>query len=215
MYSMCELGFRCVLRPEDAWSSGRFSDKVDSVGRPQPGSDMRVVDGNGSEVAPDGSTPGEILVAAPGIATSYWSNPQERLLTFVDDEVRSGELATIDEEGFLRIVDRKKDVIVSGGINIAPLEVEGALAAQPGVRAAAVIGMPPPCGEKPSTRWWFANPAWTRGPMSSWRGPAGDWRRSRSHGRSSSSKLCHLNVTGKVLRRALRVERSDRGSRNG
>jgi acyl-CoA synthetase (AMP-forming)/AMP-acid ligase II len=78
MYSMSERTFSCVLRPEDVWSGSEFNHRIDSVGRPQTGADIRLVGDDGIDVPPDRSTPGEVLFSAPGIATSYWSSPEEQ-----------------------------------------------------------------------------------------------------------------------------------------
>lgn len=143
MYSMSEVTVSTMLMPADVVDAdGAFNDKVGSVGRPQPGTDVIIVDDDGNEVPGDGRTPGELIFRAPGLATRYWSSPDESAMTFVDGGVRSGDIATVDPDGFIRIVDRKKDLIVSGGINIAPAEIEATLHTHPGVAHAAVIGIP-------------------------------------------------------------------------
>ena len=144
LYSMSEVTFSTLLQPSDVRTNGGFNDKVDTVGRPQPGSDIRVIDESGNDVPGDGESSGEVVFAGPGVATAYWSSPEESQLTFQGGAVFSGDLATVDEDGFIRVVDRKKDLIVTGGINVAPLEVEHAIGSHPAVQAVAVIGVPHP-----------------------------------------------------------------------
>ena len=76
------------------------------------------------------------------MASGYWEMPDETNAAFVDGWFSTGDLATLDEDGFVYIVDRKKDVIVSGGINVGSLEVEQVIAQHPGVAQVAVIGIP-------------------------------------------------------------------------
>jgi acyl-CoA synthetase (AMP-forming)/AMP-acid ligase II len=210
MYSMSELSFSCVLRPEDVVTNGRLNDKVGSAGRPQPGSHVWVLDDDGEAVDADGSTMGEVVFFAPGIATRYWSGDEESSSTFVDGCVRSGDLATIDSDGFLRIVDRKKDLIVTGGINVAPLEVENAIARHPDVAYVAVVGAPHPMWGEAIHAVVVARPGAkpTEEEILRWAADAlPPVKRPKS---VDFVDALPINITGKVLRRVLRDQRAGR-----
>src|SRR5690606_38410103 len=85
---------------------------------------------------------GEVLVAGPNVMRGYWGRPEETAQVLADGWFRSGDVATVDHEGYVQIVDRVKDVIISGGENVYPAEVELALSAHPDVAECAVIGVP-------------------------------------------------------------------------
>jgi acyl-CoA synthetase (AMP-forming)/AMP-acid ligase II len=85
---------------------------------------------------------GELLVRGPNVVRGYWNKPEATAETFVEGWLRTGDLARIDEDGLLYIVDRKKDMINRGGENIYSIEVENALASAPGVAEAAAVGVP-------------------------------------------------------------------------
>ena len=109
---------------------------ADSVGFAMPVVDLALED-------PDAETGvGELLVRAPNVVQGYWNKPDETAETFVDGWLHTGDLARIDEEGLLYIVDRKKDMINRGGENVYSIEVENALAGAPGVGEAAVVAVP-------------------------------------------------------------------------
>jgi acyl-CoA synthetase (AMP-forming)/AMP-acid ligase II len=114
------------------------------TGRPLPGVDVRVVDDEGRPVPCDDRTVGEILVRGPTVTPGYWRKPAETAAAFVDGWLRTGDLAVVDGEGFLQIVDRRKDVILTGGETVYSIEVEQALYRHPAVLEAAVYGMPDP-----------------------------------------------------------------------
>lgn len=114
--------------------------KVGSVGRPLPGCEVRVVDENGED-ARSGQV-GEIIIKGPHVMTGYLKNPEATAHALRDGWLFSGDLGRVDEEGFLYIVDRKKDMIIRGGENIYPVEVEETLFEIPQVLEAAVIGVP-------------------------------------------------------------------------
>lgn len=112
-----------------------------TVGYPSPSTYIRIVDDNGSPVPP--GEPGELCVKGPQVMRGYWNAPEqnERSIT-PDGYFRTGDIATLDSDGALRIVDRLKDMIIVSGLKVFPNEVEDALAAHPGVREVAVIGEP-------------------------------------------------------------------------
>jgi fatty-acyl-CoA synthase len=85
---------------------------------------------------------GEIMVAGPHVMHSYWNRPEETAATIEDGWLYTGDLGLQDEDGFLKLVDRRKDLVISGGLNVYPAEIERALAATEGVVELAVIGVP-------------------------------------------------------------------------
>jgi len=111
-------------------------------GRPTPFARVALLDDHGCEVA-DGE-PGEICVRGPLLMSGYLNKPEETALAFAGDWLHTGDVAIRSPDGFLRIVDRKKDMIVTGGFNVFAREVEDVLTEFPGVRQAAVIGVPDP-----------------------------------------------------------------------
>jgi acyl-CoA synthetase (AMP-forming)/AMP-acid ligase II len=118
-----------------------------SVGRQMPLARVRVVDDEGRDVPPD--TAGEIVVKGDQVLSGYWRNPEASEKSFTDGWFRSGDVGRWDKDGYLYIVDRKKDMILTGGENVYPREVEEVLYEHPAVVEAAVIGAPDPkWGEK-------------------------------------------------------------------
>lgn len=113
-----------------------------TVGLPLPGTECRVVDPeNPTEDVPSGSA-GELVVRGPQVFSGYYGKPEETEAVFVDGWYRTGDIVTIDDAGFVRIVDRIKELIITGGFNVAPTEVENALRQHPNVADAAVVGLP-------------------------------------------------------------------------
>ncbi|RJG40857.1 long-chain-fatty-acid--CoA ligase [Mesorhizobium sp. DCY119] len=111
-----------------------------SVGQASPRVDVRVVDDHGEDL-PTGQV-GEILLTSPGVMLGYWNNTAATLETLRDGWVHTGDMGRLDEEGFLYLVDRKKDMIISGGENIYSREVEEAVVTHDAVSEVAVIGAP-------------------------------------------------------------------------
>ncbi|AIG75421.1 Conserved putative membrane protein [Amycolatopsis japonica] len=124
----------CVLSGEDS------TRKLGSVGKPIPTLQYRVVDDDMNDVAP--GEVGEIVYRGPSVTKGYWKKPQETAEAFAGGWFHSGDLVSQDEDGFIWVVDRKKDMIISGGENIYCAEVENAISAHPSVREVAVIGRP-------------------------------------------------------------------------
>jgi long-chain acyl-CoA synthetase len=123
--------------------------KPDSVGPPAPVCDVAVVpeDFLGDEppdAAPDPERTGELWIRGPNVVRGYWHRPTETAATFTHGWLHTGDVARIDEEGFVHIVDRAKDVIIRGGENVYCVEVEAALFEHPAVADCAVIGVPHP-----------------------------------------------------------------------
>ena len=112
----------------------------DSVGTPVPICDLKTVDPAGEEL-PAGEV-GELWIRGPNVVKGYWHKPAETAQTFSDGWLHTGDVARIDEEGFVYIVDRAKDMVIRGGENVYCVEVEAALFEHPAVSDAAVIGIP-------------------------------------------------------------------------
>jgi long-chain acyl-CoA synthetase len=125
-----------------AISGQEFIDRPTSVGRPMPVVDLKIVDAEGKEV-PEGET-GEVLIKGPIIMPGYWGKPDETAKTVTDGWLHTGDIGRIDEEGYLYITDRAKDMIIRGGENIYCVEIENRLVEHPAVADAAVIGVPHP-----------------------------------------------------------------------
>jgi long-chain acyl-CoA synthetase len=122
--------------------------KAGTVGWPIPGVEVRLVDEEDRDVAP--GEPGEILCRGENVTIGYWRKPEETAEALRDGWFHTGDIATIDEDGYYTIVDRKKDMIDSGGLKVWPREVEEVLFRHPAVREAAVVGMPDAYwGERP------------------------------------------------------------------
>jgi len=107
-----------------------------------PGTEVRVVDADGRDVPANGSSVGHVVARGDGIMEGYWRQPEETAHVFRGGWFHTGDLATIDEERYVLIVDREKDIIVSGGENISSLELERTISTHPGVYEAAVIAVP-------------------------------------------------------------------------
>lgn len=111
-----------------------------SIGVPVPSTLLACVDEDGAPVAP-GET-GEIAVQGPQVMDGYWRNPEETAKAMKDGWFLTGDIGTMDADGYVRLIDRKKDMIVVSGFNVYPSEIEEVLVAHPGIGEAAVIGVP-------------------------------------------------------------------------
>ncbi len=139
IYGLTEGGGVCVLEAH------KYPDKLHTVGQPAPGHDMRVIDEDGNELPP-GSV-GEIVGRSPAMMTGYNNRPDATKAMHWHDAngnlfYRHGDVGRFDEDGFLTLMDRVKDMIISGGFNIYPSDLEAVLLDQPDVIEAAVIGAP-------------------------------------------------------------------------
>jgi long-chain acyl-CoA synthetase len=127
-----------------------YLNRPDSAGPPVPISDLKIMSPDGTQALPVGEV-GELWARGPQIVQGYWNNPEASAATFVDGWVRTGDLARLDEEGFLYIVDRARDMVIRGGENIYSIEVENVLFDHPAVTDAALIGLPHrTLGEEPA-----------------------------------------------------------------
>jgi long-chain acyl-CoA synthetase len=132
-YGLTETGALLTTNP-----IGR--EKPGSVGFPVPGVDLRVVDDEGRELPP--GEIGEICSRSPGVMQGYWNAEEITREAIVDGWLHTGDVGYIDDEGYLFIVDRKKDLIIRGGFNVYPRDVEDALVEHPEVQMAGVVGKP-------------------------------------------------------------------------
>ncbi|MGJ7919537.1 long-chain-fatty-acid--CoA ligase [Neobacillus sp. LXY-4] len=112
------------------------------AGYPQIGVEVKVVNDMGEEVSHDGQEIGEVVVKSHGVMLGYWRNEEETMKTIKNGYLHTGDMGTIDEYGYIDIVDRKKDIIISGGENISSIEVEGVLYEHPAILEAAVVAVP-------------------------------------------------------------------------
>ena len=114
--------------------------RPDSVGAPIPVCEVKAVDAEGKELPP--GQVGELWIKGPNVVKRYWNKPEASAETFSDGWLHSGDLGRIDDEGFVFIVDRAKDMVIRGGENVYCVEVESVLYDHPAVMDAAVIGIP-------------------------------------------------------------------------
>jgi len=200
LYGMTE-GVGTVLQPEE------MERKIESVGRPIPGTEIRIIDDAGKELA-HGAV-GEIVGHSPGVMRGYYKKPRETdALLWRDADgrpfLRTGDIGRLDEEGFLTILDRKKDMILTGGINVYACDLEAVFEQHPDVAGAAAIAVPhEKWGETPlvlvvrregATTTEDAILAWGNGRLG-------------KHQRASGIELREAlprNALGKVLKRELR-----------
>ena len=128
--------------------AGPDDPRLGSIGRAIGGAEVVVRRPDGSEVAP--GEVGEITVRTAKLMSGYWGDPAATAAAFVDGWLLTGDLATVDGDGYITIVGRSKDIIISGGVNIHPAQVARAIAAHPDVEEVAVFGVPDPeWGEVP------------------------------------------------------------------
>jgi len=113
-----------------------------TTGLPVVGAEVRVVDGEGQDVARDGQTVGEVVARSNHVMLGYFKDEAATAVAIRDGWLHTGDLATADEEGYIQVVDRTKDIIISGGINLSSVEVENCLYSHPAVFECAVIAVP-------------------------------------------------------------------------
>lgn len=145
IYGMAEM-YACatILRPEDQFTVGTPQQRrqLSSIGKPMVLTQARVVDEHGHDVPTDGESAGEIWLSGDPVSPGYFRMPEETERSWEGSWFKSGDVAVVDGEHFLTIVDRLKDMIITGGINVFSVEVERAIMRHPAVAHAAVIGLP-------------------------------------------------------------------------
>jgi acyl-CoA synthetase (AMP-forming)/AMP-acid ligase II len=197
LYGSTEAGVISNLRPADARR------KAGSVGHPWFMTEIRVVDDDGVAVPP--GTPGELFSRSPFLMNGYLANPSATAeCVTADGFLTSGDVVVVDDEGYITIVDRKKDLIITGGVNVYPRDVEEALAAHPAVVEAAVVG-------EPDERWGERVVAYVVArPGTDWSPDAlREHLRTRLAGHKVPKEIRPIaalprNAAGKVLKRELR-----------
>lgn len=115
---------------------------LSSTGRPVTGTQVRLMDDNNVDMAHDGTSVGHLLVRSQALARGYWNDPAASAKSFRDGWYVTGDLGTIDDDGYITLVDRRTDLIISGGMNVYPSEVERVLAESPDVAQCVVVGAP-------------------------------------------------------------------------
>jgi acyl-CoA synthetase (AMP-forming)/AMP-acid ligase II len=139
IYGMTEVGTATILWPSDHDPQKR-PDLLASAGTEMTLVAIEILDGDGRN-CPDGS-PGEIVITGPGVTDGYWNNPEATATGLPDGRMHSGDIGFRNAEGYVFVTDRLKDIIVTGGENVSPREVEETLELHPDVRECAVIGLP-------------------------------------------------------------------------
>ncbi len=141
-YGMTELSGNAVFLSPDDHLRGLAGDArlLRAAGRAGPLIELRVVDGSGDPAAPGEA--GEIVVRGPQVCAGYWDDPEATAAGIVDGWLHTGDVGTLDADGLLTVVDRAKDLVVTGGENVSSLEVESAIGTHPLVASVAVVGLP-------------------------------------------------------------------------
>jgi len=196
VYGLTEsCGPACLISPEDSLR------KIGSTGKAFFYTDVRVVDEKGRDCPP--GEPGEVIIRGKHVMKEYWNRPDATAETIRNGWLHSGDVAVIDDEGFVFIRDRKKDMIISGGENVYPAEIEDALLAHPKVRDAAVIGQPSDrWGESPAAVVVPADPSLTEAELlASVQSTLARYKQPR---RVFFVDEIPRNPSGKILKRVLR-----------
>ena len=198
-----------ILRPEDHVPDPAYERRLRSAGRPMPNVQIKVVDPATLEELPVGER-GEVMIGGARIMKGYWRNPEETAKAVGPDGwLRTGDGGSFDQDGYLYLHDRLKDMIVTGGENVYPAEVESVMTGHPDLAEVAVIGVPSDrWGESP---WAVVVPrtgthpdpdqiiAWTRERLAHFKCPVG----------VTIQDALPRNATGKLLKRDLRDEHTD------
>lgn len=200
LYGSTEAGWVTMLHPHEQF------DKLGTVGREVVGSQpIKLLDDDGIEVA-DG-TPGELYSCGPYCFSGYWQQPEATASAFRGDYLSVGDIGLRDEDGFIKLIDRKKNVIISGGENIYPSEVEAMLGEHPMVSDVAVVGVSDELwGERVTAAVVLqAGSTMSANELIDWSKPRiAGFKRPRSIEYLSAAEMPR-NVTGKILHRELRT----------
>jgi len=200
IYGLSECPFPITtLRKEDHLEPARRA----TCGLPTAQNEVRVLDGDGHPL-PSGEV-GTIAVRGPQLMREYWREPEATAVALVDGWLRTGDLGRLDDAGFLTLVDRSDDAIISGGFNVYPREVEVVLEAHPAVAEAAVVGIPHPRWGRGVAAWVVCKPSATAREQE-----LIDFCRARLAGYKKPVQVTFVTAlpkssTGKLLRRELRA----------
>jgi len=150
-YGLTEtIGNGTYLSRTDVAFEGKLSRRLASSGKPMMSLEIKVVDDDGKEVPRDGKSTGEIIMKGEPVTSGYWRDAERTAATIRDGWLHTGDIAAIDEDGFLYLLDRKSEMIKSGGVQIFPAEVESVINRHPAVKMCAVFKVPDPeWGETP------------------------------------------------------------------
>jgi len=198
-YGMTEAGSVCILKAQD--HDPDDTEALGSAGCDAAGYELRIVDDNGKRL-PNGDS-GEIILRGAGLMTGYWGDPEKTAESLVNGGFHTGDIGYRDERNFLHVIDRRNDMIISGGENIYPREIEAALGDHPSMPDAAIIGLPDP-------KWGEVVCCVLREDAPSEQ-ILEDWLRERIAGYKMPRRWFRLqelprNVTGKVLKVQLRKQ---------
>jgi fatty-acyl-CoA synthase len=193
-----------LTRSLDKPGEPKSRDRRVTTGLPILGVDARVLDDDGNEVPWDGATPGEICARSNHVMQGYWNRPEETAETLRGGWLHTGDVAVVAPDGYFTIVDRKKDIIVSGGENVSSVQVENAIASHPAVLEVAVVGMP-------DERWGEVPRAWVtlRDGAAATERELIDWVRERLAHFKAPKQIVFVDElpkggTGKILKSELR-----------
>ncbi len=195
-WGLTETGASGCINPADG------PKKPGSIGRPMPGVRIKIVDDQGREAPPEQR--GEIVLRTPGMMQGYWKRPEETAAVLADGWLSTGDVGYVDPDGYYFITDRKKDIIIKGGENISPREIEEVVVMHPAVCEAAVVGVPDGTYGEQIRAFVVAKPGMQVTPRE-----LDDYCRARL-GSFKTPKYFTLveaiprNLVGKVLRRELR-----------
>jgi acyl-CoA synthetase (AMP-forming)/AMP-acid ligase II len=139
-YGMTEAGSACILKAQD--HDPNDTEVLSSAGCDAAGYELCIVDGNGKPLP--GGESGEIILRGSGLMTGYWGHPEKTAECLRNGWFHTGDIGYRDKRNFLHVVDRRNDMIISGGENIYPREIEAALGEHPAMPDAAIIGLPDP-----------------------------------------------------------------------
>jgi len=183
----------------------RGTRKNGTIGVPLPDTDARIVGPDSLDPLPIGEL-GELAVKGPQVMAGYWGKPEETAAVLQDGWLRTGDLGTMDEDGFFTIMDRMKDVIIAGGFNVYPREVEEVLFEHPAIKEAAVLGVPDEYRGETVKAYIVLKDGWQASPMQLDR-----WCRDRLAAYKVPKEYefrtsLPLSIIGKVLRRKLKEE---------
>jgi acyl-CoA synthetase (AMP-forming)/AMP-acid ligase II len=142
-YGQVETGLvGTTLMARDHVLDGQVSERAHSAGRSTIGIEIRLVDSAGEDVPSDGATPGELWIKSPSVMRGYWNLPELTADRLINGWLRTSDIGVRDSEGYVFLVDRASDVIISGGVNVFPRQVENVILQHPDVVQVAVVGAP-------------------------------------------------------------------------
>jgi acyl-CoA synthetase (AMP-forming)/AMP-acid ligase II len=205
VYGSCEAPHPVLALRHREGELGRPDEAV-PAGRPALGVDVRVTGKDGRDTAPgeDGRVTGELLVKGPNVMAGYWGKPEATAESITDGWYRTGDIVTVDTDGVYTLVDRAKDIVITGGLNVYPAEVERVLRQLPGVADVSVVGLPDEKWGELVTAVIVPAPAATVGPDA-----VEAWCRERLAGYKLPRRVVLVDdlpkgSTGKVLKREVR-----------